>query len=126
MTGIHHVAVICSDYQRAKDFYVGVLGLRVVAEEFREARGSWKVDLELPDGGRLELFTFPGAPKRVDRPEALGLRHLAFRVGDLEGVIGELKANGVEVEEVRVDGGTGKRFTFLKDPDGLPLELYEG
>ncbi|MGI9126272.1 MAG: SMU1112c/YaeR family gloxylase I-like metalloprotein [Mycobacterium sp.] len=122
---IHHVAVICSDYPRSKAFYTEVLGLAVLDENYREARQSWKLDLALPDGGQIELFSFPGAPPRPSRPEAQGLRHLAFAVADLTAWIDHLQSRGVEVEAVRVDEYTGRRFTFFADPDGLPLELYE-
>lgn len=106
-------------------FYTQVLGLRVIAETYREARESWKLDLALPAGGQLELFTFPGAPDRPTRPEAQGLRHLCFAVDDVAEAKAALEAQGVAVEEIRTDGLTGKRFTFFKDPDDLPLELYE-
>lgn len=125
LLGIHHVALICADYPRSRDFYVRVLGLNVLAEHYREARASWKLDLALPDGGQLELFSFPAAPPRPSRPEAQGLRHLAFRVAALEPVIERLTAEGVVCEPIRVDEYTGRRFTFFADPDGLPLELYE-
>lgn len=125
LLGIHHVALICADYPRSRDFYVRVLGLNVLAEHYREARASWKLDLALPDGGQLELFSFPAAPPRPSRPEAQGLRHLAFRVAALEPVIERLAAEGVVCEPIRVDEYTGRRFTFFADPDGLPLELYE-
>lgn len=123
--GLHHVAVIASDYPRSKRFYVEVLGLRVIAEAYRDARDSWKLDLALPDGSQLELFSFPSPPPRVSRPEACGLRHLALRVSDLDAAISHLQAHAVQTEPVRVDEYTGKRFTFFADPDGLPLELYE-
>jgi glyoxylase I family protein len=125
LAGIHHVAVICSDYTRSKAFYTGLLGLRVVDENYRELRQSWKLDLALPDGAQIELFTFPGAPARPSRPEAQGLRHLAFAVDDLDSWAAHLTANGIVVEDIRVDEYTGRRFTFFADPDGLPLELYE-
>ncbi|HWD19272.1 MAG TPA: VOC family protein [Verrucomicrobiae bacterium] len=125
LSGLHHVAVICSDYPRSKRFYTEVLGLHVVAETYREARRSYKLDLALPDGAQIELFSFPGAPLRSSYPEAQGLRHLAFRVHDLDESIRELQGKGVSVEAVRVDELTGKRFTFFADPDGLPIELYE-
>lgn len=125
LLGIHHVALICADYPRSRDFYVRVLGLNVLAEHYRQARASWKLDLALPDGGQLELFSFPAAPPRPSRPEAQGLRHLAFRVAALEPVIERLTAEGVVCEPIRVDEYTGRRFTFFADPDGLPLELYE-
>lgn len=122
---IHHTAVICSDYARSKRFYTEVLGLRVVAEHYREARQSYKLDLALPDGAQIELFSFPGAPPRPSRPEAQGLRHLAFEVMDVAQCKAELEARGVAVEDIRVDEYTGQRFVFFADPDGLPLELYE-
>ncbi len=122
---IHHVALICADIEVSKRFYVDLLGLRVIAETWREARQSWKVDLALPDGGQLELFTFPGAPPRPSWPEARGLRHLAFSVADVEACKTLLEARGVVVEPVRLDELTGRRFVFFADPDGLPLELYE-
>lgn len=126
LAGFHHVALICSDIHRSRDFYTRVLGFRVLAEEYREARRSWKVDLELSTGGvRLELFSFPDAPPRPNQPEARGLRHLAFVVESVEASAVRLEALGVAVEPIRVDQATGKRFTFFKDPDGLPLELYE-
>ena len=125
LTSLHHVAVICSDYQRSKAFYVETLGLRVVAETYRAERDSYKLDLALPDGGQIELFTFPDAPPRPNYPEALGLRHLAFAVDDLSAAVAALAAAGVAAEPVRIDALTGKQFTFFADPDGLPLELYE-
>lgn len=124
-TGLHHVAVICSDYPVSKRFYTEVLGLRIVSEIYREARDSWKLDLEIPGGTQIELFSFPGAPARLSYPEARGLRHLAFRVRDLEQDVADLVAKGVGVEDIRTDELTGKRFTFFADPDGLPIELYE-
>ena len=123
--GTHHVAVICSDYGRSKRFYVEVLGLEVIAEAYREARRSYKLDLRLPDGTQIELFSFPDPPKRPSYPEACGLRHLAFAVADLDAAVSHLQKHGVAVEPVRVDEYTGKRFTFFADPDELPLELYE-
>ena len=123
--GTHHVAVICSDYPRSKRFYTEVLGLEVVAEVYREASCSYKLDLTLPDGTRIELFSFPNSPPRPSYPEACGLRHLAFAVPDLAVAVAHLEQHGVAVEPVRVDEYTGKRFTFFADPDGLPLELYE-
>ena len=125
LAGFHHVALITSDYTRSRDFYVRILGLEVLAENFREQRQSWKLDLRLPDGGQLELFSFPSPPPRPSRPEACGLRHLAFRVTALDAAIAHLHAEGVACEPVRGDEYTGRRFTFFADPDGLPLELYE-
>ncbi|SDY20104.1 SMU1112c/YaeR family gloxylase I-like metalloprotein [Citreimonas salinaria] len=125
LLGVHHLAIICGDYDRSRAFYTETLGLPVIDETFREARDSWKLDLGLPDGTRLELFSFPGAPERPSRPEAQGLRHLAFAVADVDAARAALQAKGVAVEDIRVDALTGRRFTFFADPDGLPLELYE-
>lgn len=122
---IHHVAIICSDYAVSKAFYVDLLGLRIVAEHYRQARQSWKLDLALPDGTQIELFSFPAPPARPSRPEACGLRHLSFGVADVAAAKAELEAQGVAVEDIRVDEYTQRRFTFFADPDGLPLELYE-
>jgi glyoxylase I family protein len=122
---IHHAAIICSDYEASKRFYVETLGLAVVAEHWRAERRSWKLDLALPDGSQLELFSFEGAPARPSRPEARGLRHLAFEVADVGACKQRLESQGVAVEAIRVDEFTGRRFTFFADPDDLPLELYE-
>jgi glyoxylase I family protein len=122
---IHHAAIIGADYARSKHFYTVVLGLRVLAEHYREARQSWKLDLALPDGSQIELFSMPGAPPRPSYPEAQGLRHLAFAVQDVVQCKRTLEAQGVAVQAVRVDEYTGRRFVFFEDPDGLPLELYE-
>jgi glyoxylase I family protein len=122
---IHHTAIICSDYAASKRFYTETLGLKPIAEHYREARRSWKLDLALPDGSQIELFSFPDPPPRPSRPEACGLRHLAFEVDDIEQAVHALESHGGVVEPVRVDEYTGRRFTFFADPDGLPLELYE-
>lgn len=122
---VHHIALICSDYEKSRHFYVDILGLEVLAENYRAVRDSWKLDLALPNGTQLELFSFPQPPARPSQPEACGLRHLAFVVRDLNTVIDWLASHHIEVEPVRVDEYTQKRFTFFKDPDGLPLELYE-
>ncbi len=122
---LHHAAIICSDYERSRRFYTEVLGLRVIAENLRAERQSWKLDLALPDGSQIELFSFPAPPPRPSRPEAQGLRHLAFAVADIEQCRRTLQAHGVAVEDIRTDEYTGRRFTFFADPDGLPLELYE-
>jgi glyoxylase I family protein len=121
----HHVAVICSNYERSRRFYVETLGLGVVREVDRRERNSYKLVLRLPDGTQIELFSFPDPSKRSSYPEACGLRHLAFEVADIDEAVGDLQSRGVAVEGVRVDEHTGRRFTFFADPDGLPLELYE-
>jgi len=125
LTRLHHAAIICSDYPRSKRFYTEVLGLTVLAEVFREQRRSYKLDLALPDGTQLELFSFPNPPPRPSYPEACGLRHLAFEVADVTACARALEAEGVRVEPVRIDEFTGRAYTFFADPDGLPLELYQ-
>lgn len=125
LQSIHHVALICSDYPRSRAFYSETLGLKIVREVYREARQSWKCDLEVSPGVQLELFSFPAPPPRPSRPEAQGLRHLAFAVGDIDAAIAVLASRGVVCEPVRVDEYTGRRFTFFADPDDLPIELYE-
>ncbi|EKO3457347.1 VOC family protein [Vibrio fluvialis] len=122
---IHHTAIICSDYARSKAFYTEVLGLKIVAENYRAARDSYKLDLALPDGSQIELFSFPDAPARPSYPEAQGLRHLAFAVDDVAKVKQQLEHQGISVEPVRIDEYTGRAYTFFQDPDGLPLELYQ-
>lgn len=122
---IHHIAIVCSDYSVSKKFYTEVLGFSVEAEHFRPERNSYKLDLKLNDNYVIELFSFPTPPPRPSRPEACGLRHLAFEVDNIETAVHELKLKGVSVETIRVDEFTGKRFTFFFDPDNLPLELYE-
>ena len=122
--GIHHVAVLVSDYARSRAFYVETLGLPILRENYREDRGDWKLDLKEGEM-ELELFSAPQAPPRPDRPEALGLRHLAFRVEDVEEAARQLAARGVPCEPIRTDPFTGGRMTFFRDPDGLPLELHE-
>lgn len=124
-TRIHHVAIICSDYERSKRFYTEVLGFQIVNEVFRAQRNSYKLDLRVGDCSQIELFSFPSPPHRVTQPEACGLRHLAFEVDDIEEAVCELKSQGVEVEKIRIDEVTGKKFTFFQDPDNLPLEIYQ-
>ncbi len=121
---IHHIAIICSNYERSKHFYVEVLGADIICETWREQRRSHKLDLRLGDA-QIELFSFPQPPPRPTRPEACGLRHLALVVENLEPNIAHLKRHHISVEPIRLDELTGKRFTFFQDPDGLPLELYE-
>lgn len=124
LRGIHHVAIICSDYTRSRRFYSETLGLAIIAEHYRAERDSYKLDLALPDGGQLELFSFPDPPARPSWPEACGLRHLAFAVDDVAAAKAALENQGIAVEAIRCDEYTGKCFTFFNDPDGLPLELY--
>ncbi|CDU04692.1 putative Glyoxalase/bleomycin resistance protein/dioxygenase [Vibrio coralliirubri] len=125
LKGIHHAAIICSDYELSKHFYTEILKLEIIAENYREARQSYKLDLALPNGAQIELFSFPNAPERPSFPEAQGLRHLAFCVDDVQQLKSYLEGQGIEVEPIRIDEFTGKAFTFFADPDGLPLELYE-
>jgi glyoxylase I family protein len=123
--GFHHVAIICSDYDRSKYFYTQILGFEIIEETYRAERQSYKLDLRVGEKDAIELFSFPDPPARPSRPEACGLRHLSFAVADLDKAVEELQAKGVTVEPVRVDALTGKRFTFFQDPDQLPLEIYE-
>lgn len=124
MHAIHHIAIIGSNYARSRRFYHEVLGFPIIREIYREERASWKCDLDAGNA-QIELFSFPSPPPRPSRPEACGLRHLAFAVIDLDGEIARLQAAGVECEPIRIDPYTDRRFTFFADPDGLPLELYE-
>lgn len=122
---IHHIAIIASDYAVSKAFYCDILGFSLLAEVYREARDSWKADLGLNGQYVIELFSFPFPPARPSRPEACGLRHLAFAVDDIQAAVDVLQNKGVTCEPVRTDEFTGKQFTFFSDPDGLPLELYQ-
>ena len=122
---IHHIAIICSDYEKSKWFYTEILGLEVIAEVFRNSRDSWKCDLALKGEYIIELFSFPNPPKRVSRPEACGLRHMAFEVKNVEEFQIFLTEKSISSEPIRIDEFTGKKFTFFSDPDGLPLEVYE-
>lgn len=124
MRAIHHIALICSDYERSRAFYRDILGLPVIREVWRAERLSWKCDLDAGNA-QIELFSFPDPPARPSRPEACGLRHLAFLVDDLDAEVARLDAAGVICEPIRIDEYTSQRFTFFADPDGLPLELYE-
>ncbi|EKD89972.1 MAG: Glyoxalase/bleomycin resistance protein/dioxygenase [uncultured bacterium] len=121
----HHVAIICSNYEISKKFYTEVLGFKIIKETYREERGSYKLDLRVGETDQIELFSFPNPPKRPSRPEAQGLRHLAFEVVNLDESISYLKNKNITTEEIRIDPVTGKRVTFFSDPDNLPLELYE-
>ncbi|MBC7568201.1 MAG: VOC family protein [Spirosoma sp.] len=125
LQAVHHIAIICADYERSKRFYVDILGLTVLNEVYRAERQSYKLDLALNGQYVIELFSFPDPPRRPSRPEALGLRHLAFTLPDLDAAVAHLAVRGVMTEPIRTDQHTGKRFTFFADPDGLPLELYE-
>lgn len=122
---IHHIAIICSDYEKSKEFYVDILGLKIIKETYRSKRQSFKLDLAVGDVYQIELFSFPNPPKRYSYPEARGLRHLAFEVDDIESVVKELEEKNIIVEPLRIDEVTGKKFTFFKDPDDLPIEIYE-
>ncbi|MEO0570525.1 MAG: VOC family protein [Bacteroidota bacterium] len=123
--GIHHIAIICSDYEKSKHFYTKILGLRILKETYRKHRDSHKLDLSLNDKYVIELFSFPNPPSRTSRPEAFGLRHLAFEVDSVEEVVNALNDLGIPTEPIRIDQSTGKKFTFFTDPDDLPLEVYE-
>lgn len=122
---VHHIAIICSDYEKSKKFYVDILGLKIINETYRSERQSYKLDLSVGDVYQIELFSFPDAPNRPSYPEARGLRHLAFEVDDIESAIKELAEKNIIAEPIRIDEITGKKFTFFKDPDELPIELYE-
>ncbi|GAB3587257.1 VOC family protein [Hymenobacter daeguensis] len=126
LLGLHHVAVIVSDYEVSKRFYTETVGLEILAETYRAARDSWKLDLAINGQYVIELFSFPSPPPRPSYPEAAGLRHLAFAVPDVAAAIRHLEQHGVACEPIRIDELTGRRFTFFADPDGLPLEFYEG
>ena len=122
---IHHIAIICADYEVSKKFYTNILGFTIAHEHYRENRQSWKLDLNLGDRYVIELFSFVNPKKRASQPEACGLRHLAFEVENIDYAIQDLNQQNVTTEPIRIDEFTGKRFTFFSDPDGLPLELYE-
>ncbi|MDH5366855.1 MAG: VOC family protein [Cyclobacteriaceae bacterium] len=122
---VHHIAIICSDYEKSKKFYVDILGLNIINETYRKERQSYKLDLSLNGEYIIELFSFPNPPNRTSRPEARGLRHLAFEVDDIDLTIISLNNNGITAEPIRVDEATKKKFTFISDPDDLPIEFYE-
>ncbi len=122
---VHHIAIIASDYQKSKHFYTETLGLQIIREVYREARDSYKLDLAIGENYVIELFSFPNPPARPSRPEACGLRHLAFEVEDVAAAKQNLESKGIEVEDIRIDEFTGKKFTFFADPDDLPIEFYE-
>ena len=121
---IHHIAIICSNYEKSKDFYTKILGFPIIEETYKKERKSYKLDLKMGDA-QIELFSFPNPPARTSRPEACGLRHLAFKVSDVKEFKDELESKGIDVEDIRIDPVTGKKFTFFSDPDDLPLEIYE-
>lgn len=125
LSTIHHIAIIVSDYEAAKDFYVNKLGFAVIRENYRSDRQDWKLDLRVNEQTELEIFAETNPPKRVNYPEACGLRHLAFRVDNMEQTVQELAEKGIKCEDIRIDTYTGKKMTFFHDPDGLPLELHE-
>ena len=122
---VHHIAVICSDYEKSKHFYTEILGLKIVREVYREHRDSYKLDLEVGGQYQVELFSFPTPAARPSHPEAAGLRHLAFEVDDIDEAVAHINNHGIVVEPIRVDEFTGKRYTFFADPDGLPIEFVE-
>jgi glyoxylase I family protein len=125
ISSVHHIAIICSDYAISKKFYTEKLGLSIVREVYREARDSYKLDLALGEQYIIELFSFPNPPARPSRPEACGLRHLAFQVKNIEETVGQLATVNIDSEPIRIDEFTGKKFTFIADPDDLPIEFYE-
>lgn len=125
LKSVHHIAIICSDYDKSKHFYTHILGFEIDREVYREERNSYKLDLSLNGQYCIELFSFPDPPKRTSRPEACGLRHVAFQVENIEAAIGYFESKGIVLEAVRIDEFTGKKFTFFADPDDLPIELYQ-
>jgi glyoxylase I family protein len=122
---LHHIAIICADYEKSKRFYTEILGFQIKNEVYREERKSFKLDLSLNGHYLIELFSFPNPPKRLSRPESTGLRHIAFGVNNIEEACLFLKDNQIETEDIRIDEYTGRKFTFFADPDDLPIEFYE-
>lgn len=122
---LHHIAIICSDYEKSKDFYTNVLGFEIKDEVYRQERQSYKLDLSLNGEYLIELFSFPNPPERLTRPESTGLRHIAFEVDNIEKCAELLKNEGFNIEPIRIDEFTNKKFTFMPDPDNLPIEIYE-
>jgi glyoxylase I family protein len=122
---LHHIAIICSDYEKSKRFYTEILGFQIKNEVYREERQSFKLDLSLNGHYLIELFSFPNPPNRLSRPESTGLRHIAFGVNNIEEACLFLKDNQIETEDIRIDEYTGRKFTFFADPDDLPIEFYE-
>lgn len=125
ITGVNHIAIICSDYNKSKHFYHEILGFEIIAENYRATRNSWKLDLRVNAQTAIELFSFEDAPPRLSYPEGRGLRHICFSVTNLDATIKKLSALGITFEAIRIDEYTGKRFVFFADPDDLPIELYE-
>lgn len=125
LLGFHHIAIIASNYVRSKHFYMDILGAKKLNETYRAERDSYKLDLSFPDGSQIELFSFPNPPQRVTNPEARGLRHLAFKVDNIDEYVAYLLKKGISCEPIRVDESTGMKYTFFRDPDYLPIELYE-
>ncbi|MDK2771115.1 MAG: VOC family protein [Flavobacterium sp.] len=122
---VHHIAIICSNYERSKKFYTEILGLQIIREVYREERDSYKLDLAIGDNYVIELFSFPNPPKRTSRPEACGLRHLAFEVSNINEAHNYCITNNINAETIRIDEFTEKKFFFISDPDDLPIEFYE-
>ena len=122
---LHHVAIICSDYERSKRFYTDILGFKIDNEVYRQARDSYKLDLSLNGQYLIELFSFPNPPQRPTRPEATGLRHISFGVKDIEQAVEFLQSKSIIAEPIRIDEYTNRKFTFFNDPDNLPIEIYE-
>lgn len=125
LTSVHHIAIIVSDIERAREFYVQKLGFEVIRENYREAHDDWKLDLRVDEHTELEIFAEKNPPQRVNHPEACGLRHLAFRVENVEETVKELEELGIDCEAIRKDTYTGEKMTFFRDPDGLPIEIHE-
>ncbi|WP_303189164.1 SMU1112c/YaeR family gloxylase I-like metalloprotein [Fusobacterium ulcerans] len=122
---IHHAAIICSNYEKSKDFYVNILGFKILKETYRSERKSYKLDLKIAGEYQIELFSFPDPPERITSPEARGLRHLAFEVDDIENSVKYLNKKNIVTEPIKIDIVTGKKYTFFRDPDNLPLEICE-
>lgn len=125
LNSVHHIAIIVSNIEKAREFYIKKLGFEAIRENYRKERDDWKLDLRVDEHTELEIFAEKNPPKRVNRPEACGLRHLAFRVESVEETVKELDEIGIECEPIRTDTYTGKKMTFFFDPDGLPLEIHE-
>ncbi|MBQ5426762.1 MAG: VOC family protein [Pseudobutyrivibrio sp.] len=125
LSAIHHIAIIVSDYEKSKDFYVNKLRFEIIRENYRPQKDDWKLDLKVNDTTELEIFAPKNPPKRPSFPEACGLRHLAFKVDDIEKIVTELNDMGISCEPIRTDEFTNKKMTFFFDPDNLPLELHE-